>query len=77
MTRRLLAGIMAVTLLVLLLAEVPVGILYAKRQRGAFTADLLRDALELSTEYQREFDLKLRPSVSIRSEEHTSELQSH
>ena len=65
MTRRLLAGIMAVTLLVLLLAEVPVGILYAKRQRGAFTADLLRDALELSTEYQREFDLKLRPSASI------------
>jgi signal transduction histidine kinase len=65
MTRRLLAGIMAVTLLVLALAEVPMAILYAKRQRDAFSADLLRDALELSKRYQFEFDARMPPSASI------------
>ena len=49
MTRRLLLGYLSLTLLVLLILEVPLGISYARRQIDELTFDVERDAVALAS----------------------------
>lgn len=51
MTRRLLASYMAVTVIVLLILELPIGALVADRQRSELVTGMERDALILATIY--------------------------
>jgi len=51
-TRRLLLGYLGVTLVVLLLLEVPFGIVYARRERELLAAALERDASVVATIYE-------------------------
>jgi len=48
MRRRLLASYLTITLVVLLLLEIPLGVVYASEQRRRLTASVERDALALS-----------------------------
>ena len=52
MTRRLLLGYLTVTVLVLVLLEVPLGVVYGGRERDRFAADVERDARVLATIYE-------------------------
>ncbi|HMQ26672.1 MAG TPA: HAMP domain-containing protein, partial [Acidimicrobiales bacterium] len=49
MTRRILLGYLSLTLLVLLVLEVPLGISYARRQIDELTFDVERDAVALAS----------------------------
>ena len=49
MTRRLLAGYLLLTGVVLVVLMVPLGIFYAQRERDRFTTDVERDATVLKT----------------------------
>src|SRR3954447_7955955 len=48
MRRRLLLSYLTLTLVVLLLLEIPLGLVYAQEQRRRLTASVERDALALS-----------------------------
>ena len=48
MRRRLLLSYLTLTLVVLLLLEIPLGLVYADEQRRRLTASVERDALALS-----------------------------
>lgn len=52
MTRRLLLGYLSVTVVVLLLLEVPLAIFYAERERDRLTAEVERDASVIATIYE-------------------------
>lgn len=52
MTRRLIVGYLAVTVVVLVLLEVPFGIYYAQRERDRLTAAVERDASVVATFYE-------------------------
>ncbi len=52
MTRRLLLSYLTVTLLALLLLEIPLGVFYADRERDRLTADIERDARVIATIYE-------------------------
>ncbi|MCU0261836.1 MAG: hypothetical protein MUE78_12520, partial [Ilumatobacteraceae bacterium] len=52
MTRRLLAGYLVITVLVLVLLEVPLAVFYAQRERERVTADLEHDAFALASIYE-------------------------
>ena len=52
MTRRLLVGYLAVTVIVLLLLEVPLAVFYSQRERERFTTAVERDASVLATLYE-------------------------
>ncbi len=64
MTRRVLVGILTVTVLVLLLLEIPLGLFYAQRELERLTGDVERDAAVISTIY--EDDLEADVSVDPR-----------
>ena len=52
MTRRLLLGYLSVTVLVLVLLEVPLGLFYAQRELERRSAELFRDAAIIATIYE-------------------------
>ena len=56
MRRRLLFSYLTLTLVVLLLLEVPLGIVYAREQRRRLTASVERDALALSIRAEEAFE---------------------
>ena len=56
MTRRLLWSYLAITLVVLVMLEVPLGIFYAQRERDRFTADVERDASVIATIYEDDLE---------------------
>ncbi|MEP6623118.1 MAG: HAMP domain-containing protein, partial [Acidimicrobiia bacterium] len=56
MRRRLLLSYLSLTLIVLLLLEVPLGLAYAKEQRLRLTASVERDALALSIRAEEGFE---------------------
>jgi len=55
-TRRLLFGYLTVTLLVLMLLQVPLGVFYAQRERDRLTADVERDARVIATIYEDDLE---------------------
>jgi signal transduction histidine kinase len=56
MTRRLLLSYLAITIVVLVMLEVPLGIFYAQRERDRFTADVERDASVIATIYEDDLE---------------------
>jgi signal transduction histidine kinase len=52
MTRRLLVGYLAITVIVLLILEVPLAVFYSQRERERFTTAVERDASVLATIYE-------------------------
>jgi hypothetical protein len=52
MTRRLLAGYLGVTLVVLLMLEVPLAVLYAQRERDRLRGEVEQAALTLAVTYE-------------------------
>ncbi len=56
MTRRLLLSYLAITVVVLVILEVPLGIFYAQRERDRFTADVERDASVIATIYEDDLE---------------------
>ena len=56
MTRRLIVGYLAVTVVVLVLLEVPFGIYYAQRERDRLTAAVERDASVVATFYEDDLE---------------------
>ena len=62
MTRRLLLSYLAITLVVLVMLEVPLGIFYAQRERDRFTAAVERDASVLATIYEDALESNRVPS---------------
>lgn len=56
MTRRVLFGFLTVTVLVLLLLEVPLGIFYSRREVERLTADVERDASVIATIYEDDLE---------------------
>ena len=56
MTRRLLLSYLVITVVVLVLLEVPLGIFYAQRERDRFTADVERDASVIATIYEDDLE---------------------
>lgn len=57
MRRRLLIGYLTVTLLVLLMLEIPLGFTFSEREKERLTADAERDAMVLATLYEDALDL--------------------
>jgi signal transduction histidine kinase len=55
-TRRLLLSYLAITVVVLVMLEVPLGIFYAERERDRFTADVERDASVIATIYEDDLE---------------------
>ncbi|MEZ5217208.1 MAG: HAMP domain-containing sensor histidine kinase [Ilumatobacteraceae bacterium] len=64
MTRRLLLSYLTVTLLVLLLLELPLAIFYSQRELERFTADVERDASVLATIYEDTLESGQTPDVA-------------
>lgn len=56
MTRRLLLSYLAITVVVLVLLEVPLGIFYAQRERDRLIADVERDASVIATIYEDDLE---------------------
>ncbi|NNF55368.1 MAG: HAMP domain-containing protein [Acidimicrobiales bacterium] len=56
MTRRLVVSYLAITMVVLLLLEVPLGIFYGQREEERFIADVERDAVVLASFYEDTLD---------------------
>ena len=52
MTRRLLVGYLAITVIVLLILELPLAVFYSQRERERFTTAVERDASVLATIYE-------------------------
>ncbi|TFH18782.1 MAG: two-component sensor histidine kinase, partial [Acidimicrobiales bacterium] len=52
MTKRLLLSYLTITLVVLLLLEIPLGLFYAQREQGRLEADLEHDANVIATLYE-------------------------
>ena len=52
MTRRLLLSYIAVTLVVLILLELPLGLFYAQRERDRLASDVEHDASVIATIYE-------------------------
>ncbi|MCB1257281.1 MAG: HAMP domain-containing protein [Microthrixaceae bacterium] len=61
MTRRLLAGYLLLTGVVLVVLMVPLGIFYAQRERDRFTTDVERDATVLASIYEDALELNFPP----------------
>lgn len=57
MTKRLVAGYVAITVLVLVLLEVPFGVFYAQRELDRLTAGVERDASVIATIYEDDLEL--------------------
>jgi signal transduction histidine kinase len=55
-TRRLLLSYLAITVVVLVMLEVPLGIFYAQRERDRFTTDVERDASVIATIYEDDLE---------------------
>lgn len=73
MTRRLLVSYLVITLVVLMMLEVPLGIFYAQRERDRFTTDVERDASVIATIYEDDLELgqSLDPTAAKRYDERT------
>jgi signal transduction histidine kinase len=73
MTKRLILSYVAVTVLVLVLLEVPFGVFYAQRELDRLTADVERDASVIATIYEDglEDGLSLDPQPAERYAERT------
>ncbi|MBX3313272.1 MAG: HAMP domain-containing protein [Actinobacteria bacterium] len=56
MTRRLIVGYLAITVVVLVLLEVPFGIYYGQRERDRLTAAVERDASVIATFYEENLE---------------------
>ena len=56
MTRRLLAGYLTITVIVLVLLMVPLGVFYSQRERERLTADVEHDANVIATLYEDDLE---------------------
>ncbi len=56
MTRRLLLSYLTITLIVLLLLEIPLGLFYAQRERERLAADVEHDATVIATLYEDDLE---------------------
>ncbi len=56
MTRRLVVSYLAITIVVLILLEVPLGFFYGQREEERFIADVERDAVVLASFYEDTLD---------------------
>ena len=61
MTRRLIVSYVAITVLVLVLLEVPFAVFYAQRELDRLTADVERDASVIATIYEDDLEAGLTP----------------
>ena len=57
MTRRLLLSYLTITLIVLLLLEIPLGLFYAQRERERLAADVEHDATVIATLYEDDLEV--------------------
>ncbi|TFH16242.1 MAG: HAMP domain-containing protein [Acidimicrobiales bacterium] len=66
MTKRLLLSYLTITLIVLLLLEIPLGLFYAQREQGRLEADLEHDANVIATLYEDDLEggLPLDPTAA-------------
>jgi len=73
MTRRLLFGYLSITVVVLLLLELPLAAFYAQRERDRLTSELERDANVIATIYEDSLErgLPLDPAAAIEYEART------
>ena len=73
MTRRLLLGYLVVTLVVLLVLEIPLAFFYSQREQERFTAAAERDAVVLASYYEDVLDggAPIDPSQAERFAERT------
>ena len=65
MTRRLLLSYLAITIVVLVMLEVPLGIFYAQRERDRLTTDVERDASVIATIYEDDVELGRAPDPAV------------
>lgn len=56
MTKRLLLSYLTITLIVLLLLEIPLGVFYAQRERERFTSEVERDANVIASIYEDDLE---------------------
>jgi hypothetical protein len=56
-TRRLLLSYLTITLIVLLLLEIPLGLFYAQRERERLAADVEHDATVIATLYEDDLEV--------------------
>ncbi len=61
MTRRLVLSYLAITLLVLLLLEIPLAVFFQQREIDRLTAGVERDAAVMATIYEDVLELRLAP----------------
>ena len=64
MTRRLLVGYLAVTVIVLLILEVPLAVFYSQRERERFATAVERDASVLATLYEDSLEKQQPPDAA-------------
>ena len=64
MTRRLLVGYLAITVIVLLILEVPLAVFYSQRERERFTTAVERDASVLATIYEESLEKGQPPNAA-------------
>jgi signal transduction histidine kinase len=71
MTRRLLLSYLAITLVVLVLLEVPLGFVYSQRERDQFTSEVERDANVIATIYEDALEAGVAPDPKPAEEYHS------
>ncbi|MGB5757264.1 MAG: ATP-binding protein [Acidimicrobiales bacterium] len=65
MTRRLLLSYLAITVIVLIMLEIPLAVFYSQREEERFIADAERDAVVLASFYEGVLELGSQPDTTL------------